>query len=90
MTRHRLRAHARGGMVPLLRKGTKVQTCDWGAKQWGRPVEKREAIGVIKDHFRPYGHHSKDRTPPYLVRFPDGHEAWYDANEVARPKLARR
>lgn len=69
-------------MTVLLRIGTKVRTIDRWAGVHGRPPEKPEAIGIIRDHFRPYGRQSKDRTPPYYVTFETGETAWYDASEV--------
>ena len=69
-------------MTALLRVGTKVRTTDQGARVHGRAPDKPEAIGIIRDHFRPFGRQSKDRTPPYYVTFETGEDAWYDASEV--------
>ena len=69
-------------MTALLRIGTKVRTIDRGARVHGRAPDKPEAIGVIRDHFRPFGRQSKDRAPPYYVTFESGESAWYDASEV--------
>jgi hypothetical protein len=70
----------------LLRVGTLVKTCDHYAQVHGRPPEKPEAIGKVVDYFRPYGHTSKDKKPPYLVQFLDRdlQNAWYDEGEVER------
>lgn len=69
-------------ITALLRIGTKVRTIDRGARIHGRSPDKPEAIGIIRDHFRPFGRQSKDRTPPYYVTFEDGEATWYDADEV--------
>ena len=76
-------------MTALLRVGTKVRTTDRGARVHGRAPDKTEAIGVIRDHFRPFGRQSKDRTPPYYVTFETGEDAWYDASEVEPTRGAR-
>lgn len=68
--------------VTLLRIGTRVRTIDRGARVHGRSPDKPEAVGIIRDHHRPYGRQSKDRTPPYYVTFKTGEAAWYDAAEV--------
>lgn len=72
----------RDASKPLLKLGAKVRTIDMGARSWGRTPDKREDVGVIRDHFRPYGRQSKDRTPPYYVVFEDGETGWYRADEV--------
>ena len=69
-------------MTALLRVGTKVRTTDRSARVHGRAPDKPEAIGTIRDHFRPFGRQSKDRTPPYYVTFEGGEATWYDADEV--------
>lgn len=69
-------------MSTLLRVGTKVRTTDRGARVHGRAPDKPEAVGTVRDHHRPYGRQSKDRTPPYYVTFENGEAAWYDASEV--------
>lgn len=76
-------------MTALLRIGTKVRAIDRGARVHGRPPDKPEAIGTIRDHYRPYGRQSKNRTPPYYVTFDTGEAAWYDASEVERAKGSR-
>lgn len=63
----------------LFRKGTRVRTRDAGAARWSRPVEKREGVGTVQDHYREI---TGVRSAPYLVRFPDGTTAWYDQEEV--------
>lgn len=68
----------------LYRLGTRVRTHDRGAKIHGRLPDKPEAIGTIRDYYRPHGKHSKEKTPPYFVEFDDGATAWYDADEVER------
>lgn len=69
-------------MTALLRTGTKVHTIDRGARVHNRQPDKPEAVGTIRDHHRPFGRHSKERTPPYYVVFENGDAAWYDALEV--------
>jgi hypothetical protein len=69
-------------MTALLRVGTKVRTIDRGARVHDRAPDKPEAIGIVRDHFRPFGRQSKDRRPPYYVTFESGEAAWYDASEV--------
>lgn len=59
-----------------------MQTTDQGARRYSRPVEKREGIGVVADLFQPSYGTSKDKMPPYLVKFPDGASGWYDSDEV--------
>jgi hypothetical protein len=76
-------------MTALLRVGTKVRTTDRGARVHGRAPDKPEAIGTVRDHYRPYGRQSKDRAPPYYVTFESGEAAWYDASEVEPMRGAR-
>jgi hypothetical protein len=75
--------------MALLRVGTRVRTIDRGARVHGRSPDKPEAIGIIRDHHRPYGRQSKDRAPPYYVTFETGEAAWYDAAEVEPARGAR-
>jgi hypothetical protein len=76
-------------MTVLLRIGTKVRTIDRWAQVHGLSPDKPEGIGTIRDHHRPYGRQSKDRTPPYYVTFDTGEAAWYDASEVERAQGSR-
>jgi hypothetical protein len=66
-----------------IRKGTKVVTRDAGAVRFGRPVEKREGVGIVRDLFRSY--RGASGSAPYYVEFSDGHAQWFDADEVSRP-----
>ena len=75
--------------MAVLRLGTKVRTIDRGALVHGRFPERPEAIGIIRDHMRPYGLGAKDRSPPYYVTFETGKSAWYDATEVEPVRAAR-
>ena len=73
----------------MLRLGTKVRTVDRAARVHGRAPERLEAIGIIRDHMRPYGLGAKDRSPPYYVTFATGESAWYDATEVEPVRASR-
>jgi len=69
-------------MPKLLRIGTKVVTIDRYARVHGRPADKPESVGVVRDYYRPFGRQSKDKKPPYFVEFDGGFSAWYDEQEV--------
>ena len=67
----------------LFRKGTVVLTRDADAMRHKRLPEKPEARGKVVDHYRDM---TGDRSPPYFVQFENGDSAWYDADEVVRPR----
>lgn len=70
----------------VYRVGTRVETVDRGARVHNRRPDKREGVGVVRDHYRPHGKYSRDKSPPYYVVFDDGESAWYDEDEVERVK----
>ena len=73
--------------MTVMRVGAKVRTRDANAVRHSRRPEKPETLGIVVDHFRTV---ENTRTPPYLVKFPDGESAWYDEDEVSKPTKHRR
>lgn len=71
-------------MEKFCRIGQRVLARDERSRERGRTVDRPEGTGVIRDLYGRHGRQTakKDKTPPYLVEFPDGASAWYERDEV--------